>query len=83
MNKLIIVLILLVVLITGCTNIENSWEMDGIELRQHEVEGSYGCFGCNTPQEGPAMCIDPILEMKQIEETPQRYCNSNFEVIEI
>lgn len=59
-----------------------SWKTDDIVLMQHETEGTYGCFGCSTPGEGPAMCIDPILEMKMVEETEQRYCNSDFEVVE-
>jgi hypothetical protein len=49
---------------------------------QHESEGYYGCFGCSTPGKGPAMCIDPILEMKKVEETEGRHCNSDFEVVE-
>jgi uncharacterized protein YggE len=62
---------------------EDSWRSDGIQLMQHESEGYYGCFGCSTPEEGPAMCIDPIHEMKKVGETEERYCNSNFEVIEL
>ncbi len=58
------------------------WEEDNIELRQNEQDGSFGCFGCNEPKEGTALCIDPILEMKQVEETPEMYCNSDFEIIE-
>jgi hypothetical protein len=61
---------------------EDSWRSDGIQLMQHESEGYYGCFGCSTPGEGPAMCIDPILEMKKVEETEGRHCNSDFEVVE-
>jgi uncharacterized protein YggE len=62
---------------------EDFWRLDSIELMQHETEGYYGCFGCSTPGEGPAMCIDPILEMKKVDETEERYCNSNFEVIDL
>lgn len=67
---------------TFIEQIEDSWRLDRIILMQHESEGSYGCFGCSTPQEGPAMCVDPIQAMKQVEETPQRYCNSDVEVVE-
>jgi hypothetical protein len=61
--------------------IEDFWRLDGIELMQHEIDGSYGCFGCNTPEQGPTLCIDPVPEMKIIEETPERYCSEDFEVI--
>jgi hypothetical protein len=61
---------------------EDTWKLDGIVLMQHETEGYFGCFGCSTPSEGPAMCIDPIQEMKQVTETDERYCNENFELIE-
>jgi hypothetical protein len=67
---------------TFIEEIEYQWKLDGIELRQHENEGFYGCFGCSTPAEGPAFCIDPVPEMKQVEETPERHCNSDFEVVE-
>ncbi len=62
--------------------IDDGWRDDGILLLQHETEGYFGCFGCGTPSEGPAMCIDPILEMKQVGETEERYCNENFELVE-
>jgi hypothetical protein len=58
------------------------WKLDGIDLMQHEIEGYFGCFGCSEPREGPALCIDPILEMKLVEETPERYCNSDFGIVE-
>jgi hypothetical protein len=67
---------------TFVEEIEEGWRNDGIVLMQHETEGYYGCFGCSTPGEGQAMCIDPIREMKKVGETEGRYCNSNFEVIE-
>jgi len=63
------------------TEIIETWKLDGIQLMQHESEGFYGCFGCSTPGEGPALCVDPIQEMKLVEETAERYCNSNFEVL--
>jgi hypothetical protein len=58
------------------------WRFDDIELRQHEVDGYYGCFGCSERTDEPAICIDPVPEMKPAEETPERYCNSDFEVVE-
>lgn len=60
----------------------DTWELDGIVLMQHETEGYYGCFGCSAAEDGLAMCIDPIPEMKTVEETKVRYCNNNFEIIE-
>jgi carboxymethylenebutenolidase len=62
--------------------IADSWKTDGIVLMQHESEGYYGCFGCSTPKEGPALCIDPIMEMKLVEETSERYCDSEFNVVD-
>ncbi len=62
---------------------EYDWESDGVQLMQHETDGFYACFSCNVPKgTGPAMCIDPIIEMKLVEETEERYCNDDFEVIE-
>tara|TARA_Y100000310_G_scaffold325482_1_gene389012 strand:+ start:779 stop:934 length:156 start_codon:yes stop_codon:yes gene_type:complete len=49
---------------------------------QHESEGFYNCFGCNEPEEGPALCIDPAIEMKQVDETESMYCDEEFNVIE-
>jgi hypothetical protein len=63
-------------------DVTDGWKNDGIILMQHETEGYFACFGCSTPSEGPAMCIDPIPEMKQVTETEERYCNSNFELVE-
>lgn len=60
----------------------DAWRLDGIVLMQHEITGSYGCFGCNEPSEEPAMCVDPVMEMKQVDETESRYCSPEFEVIE-
>lgn len=57
--------------------INDSWRLDSIELRQHETDLFYGCFGC-----GATLCVDPIPEMKFVEETEERYCSENFEVIE-
>jgi len=62
--------------------IDDYWRLDGIELRQHETEKFYGCFGCNIPKKGPALCIDPVPEMKFVLETEDRHCNSDFEIIE-
>lgn len=53
------------------------WKQDGIFLTQNSETGEYACFGC-----GKTMCIDPILIMKPVEETPKRYCNEDFEIIE-
>jgi inhibitor of cysteine peptidase len=62
--------------------ISQDWRNDGIELRQHETEGYYGCFGCSAATDGPALCIDPAIEMKPVEETEERHCSSDFEVVE-
>ena len=68
---------------TFTEEIDDGWRLDTIELRQHESEEYFACFGCSVPNEGPALCIDPISEMKQIIETEERYCNSDFEVVEV
>jgi len=49
---------------------------------QHSTEKYYACFGCNTPKEGYALCIDPVMEMKLFEESSERYCDSEFNVID-
>jgi len=67
---------------TFIEDIDGGWRNDGIVLMQHETEGYFACFGCSTPSEGPAMCIDPIQEMNQVDETQERYCNENFELVE-
>ena len=56
---------------------DDALKLDGVVLMQHESEGFYGCFGC-----GNTVCIDPIQEMKSVSETEERYCNSDFEVVE-
>ncbi len=61
--------------------IKEKWRNDGIELRQHEIEGFYGCFGCNIGN--PAMCVDPVPEMIFAEENQARYCTNDFEVVEV
>lgn len=58
---------------------EEIWKLDDIQLRQHQDEGYYGCFGCNT--QNPAICVDPTREMIEAEETNEIHCNENFEVI--
>jgi hypothetical protein len=86
-TSLIFGILLIAFLTAGCLEsfgeeIDDGWRDDGILLMQHETEGYFACFGCSTPSEDSAMCIDPIQEMKQVDETEERYCNENFEVIE-
>jgi len=50
---------------------------DGIFLMQHETEGFFGCFGC-----GKTICVDPVAEMKQVQETQERYCTEDLEIVE-
>lgn len=56
--------------------IKETWENDGIILMQSEQDGSYGCFGCDDE-----ICVDPAPEMKPVNETEDRYCNYDFEVV--
>jgi hypothetical protein len=87
--KHLIPAIIVVIVIIGAVVLYSSgmlfydWRSDGIQLMQHETEGTYGCFGCNAPVGGPGFCVDPVSAMKAVEETPERYCNLNFEVVEI
>jgi len=53
------------------------WEDDGITLMRNPIERTYGCFGCNEE-----LCVDPVPEMIQADETADRYCSNNFEVVE-
>ncbi len=50
---------------------------DGIILMKNKNTGVYGCFGCNNE-----FCVDPSSAMEQVEETSERYCSPDFEVIE-
>jgi hypothetical protein len=69
---------------TYIEDIKGGWKLDTIQLMQHETEGWYGCYGCGQSAEGsPALCIDPIVQMKQVEESEERFCNKDFEVVEI
>lgn len=82
MKRLIIILLLF---LSSCAT-ETTFTVDellndGIMLTQHNETGEIACFGCSQMNKGKAMCIDPISEMKQIEETRTRYCNNDFEVI--
>jgi hypothetical protein len=52
------------------------WKLDGISLMRHESEGYYGCYGC-----GEGLCVDPVVEMKVVDESSEMYCSSEFEVI--
>jgi hypothetical protein len=62
--------------------IDDAWRLDDIQLRRHESDFSYGCFGCSTPKDdSPAVCIDPTIEMRFVPETKNLHCNENFEVV--
>ena len=64
--------------------IDDWWRMDGILLMQHETEGYFGCFGCrDISSAGPPVCIDPVFGMSQVNETEERYCGEDFEVVEV
>ena len=55
---------------------EITWKNDQIILMQNSETGEYACFGC-----GKTMCIDPIPIMEQVEETLERHCNDDFEIV--
>ncbi len=82
MKYIIFTLVILSLLLSGCQASTHEWKGDGIILMQHESEGYYNCFGCNI-HKTPGLCIDPSGEMKQVPETQERYCNQDFEVVEI
>jgi len=73
----ILVLVLLIILLGDRNNEYTLWEEDGIILMQDQSEGSYRCFGC-----GETLCIDPSPEMVLVTETPERYCDDNFDLVE-
>ena len=53
------------------------WESDGIVLMENVNTGVVGCFGCND-----VLCVDPLAEvMNEIEESEERYCGEEFEVV--
>jgi hypothetical protein len=54
-----------------------AWRLDGVVLMRHESEGWFGCYGC-----GKTLCVDPVVGMEVVEETAERYCSSEFEVVE-
>lgn len=68
---------------TFTERVEFYWMYDGIHLLRHEVDGSYGCFGCSGAESDMPMCIDPIPEMKPVDETREMFCNSNFEIVKM
>jgi len=76
-GAIILLLILGILLMVSVKKSDYDWESDGILLMQHETEGFFGCFGC-----GKLKCIDPIVEMKLVSETPKRYCSADLKVIE-
>ena len=87
----IIVVVVVLVLVLGLNSInvikgtqtteDYDYQNDGVVLMQHESEGYFQCFGCGT-LDGQPTCIDPILEMKIVEETEERYCTSDFKLVE-
>jgi hypothetical protein len=66
---------------TFVEEIEDAWRLDAIGLMQHRTEGWLACFGCSTATDGQAICIDPVQEMVNMEETEERHCNNDFEVV--
>lgn len=88
---IIVAVIVILVLVLGLNSINvikgtqttsgDDYLGDGIVLMQHESEGYFQCFGCGT-LDGQPTCIDPILEMKSVEESDERYCNDDFKLVE-
>lgn len=68
--------------VTFVEKISDAWMLDDIQLMRHETDGFFGCFGCSVTGEAQALCVDPSFEMKVVVETSERYCNSDFEVVE-
>ncbi len=64
--------------------IDDAWRLDRMVLMQHEFEGYFACFGCKVSfGDESVICIDPIMGMKQVDETFERYCGEGFEVVEL
>ena len=82
MKKLIIVLVILgIALLTGCSQIEESLEDEREEygrkvgncvLMQDEITGDFGCFGCAGIEGNPILCKDPVPSMQQVEQNSDR-----------
>lgn len=49
----------------------------GLILMQNKDSGEYSCFGCNG-----VMCVDPAPVMRMVQETDERYCDGDFNVVE-
>ena len=52
------------------------WKLDRVDLMVHDVTGAIGCFGCSD-----TLCADPTIDMTKVEETAERYCSSEFEIL--
>tara|TARA_Y100000310_G_scaffold317158_1_gene369693 strand:- start:293 stop:583 length:291 start_codon:yes stop_codon:yes gene_type:complete len=94
-KKVVIILIILLlgiflfVMINAISTVQRTqtsdfdWENDEVVLMQHESEGYYQCFGCNSAiGNEPTLCVDPANVMKMVEETEERYCNNDFEILD-
>jgi hypothetical protein len=82
MRALILVFAILALVLVACQSPPYDWSSDDISLMRHETEGTYGCFGCSSAGSNPALCVDPIIEMKFVEESAERYCDAEFNVVE-
>lgn len=52
------------------------WREDGISMMREPDTLEESCFGC-----GMAMCIDPGPMMIFVDESEERHCNYNFEIV--
>lgn len=52
------------------------WKKDGVILMRNGETGDYNCFGCNDE-----LCVDPAPVMEPAEETSERHCSIDFEVV--
>lgn len=60
---------------------EITWKNDQIFLMQILETGNYACFGCSVSAKANR-CVDPALNiMKPANETIDRHCNQEFEIV--
>lgn len=52
------------------------WKADEVSMMRIPNSGQLACFGC-----GAFECKTPAPDLKLIEETPDRHCTENFEVV--
>lgn len=61
---------------TQTTSSGDDWLNDGVILMKDKETGDISCFGC-----GKTICKDPTMFWEKIDETENRHCGDNFDVV--